>query len=53
LITDDIPFYVRKIARDHGSAVGGAWRNKSPNTNGADQAPRLVIEWTADLRQPA
>jgi hypothetical protein len=32
---------------DHGTTAGGGWQNKSPDP--ASQAPRLVIEQTADL----
>src|SRR5215468_4255481 len=31
---------------DHGSTGAGAWQNKSENPDPADQASRLVIEWT-------
>jgi len=29
--------------------VMGGWQNKSPNADVTGQAPRLIIEWTADL----
>jgi hypothetical protein len=35
--------------RDHGGLADGAWRNKSEDPDPADQAARLVIEWTTDL----
>src|SRR5215813_343629 len=38
-----------KDSRDHGSTAGGAWQNKSENPSHADQALRLVVEWTAHL----
>jgi hypothetical protein len=34
---------------DHGMLSSGAWRNKSENPDPADHAPRLIIEWTANL----
>ena len=36
-----------KSDRDHGCGASGGWQNKSPDP--ASQAPRLVIEQTADL----
>jgi hypothetical protein len=36
-------------ARDHGSLVAGACDAKSEIPDPADQARRLVVEWTADL----
>src|SRR5690348_6982604 len=35
---------------DHRALAAGGWQNKSPGPAG--QAPRLVIEWTADLSRP-
>src|SRR5215472_3856615 len=40
-----------KDPRDHGSTGGGGCNAKSEIPGPADQAPRLVIEWTADLSQ--
>jgi hypothetical protein len=37
---------------DHGTTAGGVCNAKSEITDPADQASRLVIEWTADLSQP-
>lgn len=37
----------RSNFHDHGSLDAGGWRNKSPDP--ADQASRLIIEWTTDL----
>jgi hypothetical protein len=42
-------FSTGQAACDHGSTGGGAWQNKSKNPAPADQASRLVIEWTAGL----
>src|SRR5262249_23269827 len=39
--------------QDHGAGASGAWQNKAENPGPADQAPRLVIEWTADLSPAA
>ena len=41
--------YSAQPGQDHGSTGGGGWRNKSENPYPADQAPRLVIEWTTGL----
>jgi hypothetical protein len=37
----------RRTNDDHGIWYRGGWQNKSPDP--ASQAPRLVIEQTADL----
>lgn len=37
---------VTDATADH---AGRGWRDKSKNSGPTDQAPRLVIEWTADL----
>jgi len=51
MILKSSQFIRLKSLQDHGSSAGGGWQNKSPGPAG--RAPRLVIEWTADLSQPA
>jgi hypothetical protein len=45
----------RRVAQghDHGFCASGGWRAKSETCDTAERAPRLVIEWTTDLKQPA
>ena len=39
----------RRFPNGHGSTGGGACSVKSENAGPADQAPCLVVEWTASL----
>lgn len=34
---------------DRGTVIAGGWQNKTENPRPADQAPRLIVEWTTSL----